>query len=113
MIIENNTRKLLTLDNTGLLRAREIKVDVQAWPDYVFKPDYQLMPLSEVETYINKEGHLPAFPSAEEIETNGMNVYEMNKALVEKIEELTLHLIEQEKQLKEQNQRIQELENKK
>ena len=98
-VIENPIRKLLTLDNSGLLRARHIKVDLDVWPDYVFEKDYQLMPLIKVENYILKKGHLPNIPSAEVIEKEGLDLGEMNKLLLEKIEELTLYLIEQEKRI--------------
>lgn len=105
LIIENLNRKLLTLDNTGLLRAREIKIDTETWPDYVFEKNYALIPLKEVEKYIDQNGHLPNIPSAETMTEEGINLAEMNRLLLEKIEELTLHIIEQEK-------RIEALENK-
>ena len=56
--------KLLQLDNEGLLYAREVKVNLQSWPDYVFKKEYYLRPLSEVASFIEKNGHLPNVPSA-------------------------------------------------
>lgn len=97
--IDNSTQQLMNLDNSGLLRTREVKVDAQAWPDYVFDSEYSLMPLEEVENYIQENGHLPNVPSAEEVELQGQNLGEMNKVLLEKIEELTLHLIEQQKEI--------------
>ena len=75
------------------------------WPDYVFEEDYTLRPLSEVEAFIAANNHLPDVPSQTEIETNGAELGEMNRILLQKIEELTLYIIEQDK-------RIQELENK-
>ncbi len=104
-IVENSDRKLFVIENSGLIRAREIKVDLATWPDYVFESNYQLMPLKQVESYILKNGHLPNVPSTQEVVEEGVNLGEMNRILLEKIEELTLHLIEQEK-------RINELENK-
>lgn len=86
--------KLLQLDNDGLLRAREIKVDLDSWPDYVFSKDYSLMPLREVRTFIEENGHLPNVPSALEVETNGVNLGDAAKTSMEKIEELTLYLLE-------------------
>lgn len=68
------------------------------------------MPLKKVEAFIFEHGHLPNIPKAEIIEEDGINVGEMNKLLLEKIEELTLHLIEQEKLLKKQQERIDALE---
>ncbi len=72
-----------------------------SWPDYVFKKEYKLMPLEELETYINKNNHLPNIPSAEEVSKKGVNVYDMNKALLEKVEEMSLYIIELKKELDE------------
>ncbi|NVK64230.1 MAG: hypothetical protein HWE22_06565 [Flavobacteriales bacterium] len=99
--IENADRQILNIDHTGLLRAREIKVDAEIWPDYVFEKDYELMSLEETEAYIQEHGHLPNVPSEEEVLENGQSLGEMNKVLLEKVEELTLHLIEQQKQIDE------------
>lgn len=99
IVVENTERKLLVIDNTGLLRTREVLIDTQVWPDYVFEDSYVLMPLSEVEQFIEANGHLPNVPSASEVEANGQSLGEINQILLEKIEELTLHLIEQQKQL--------------
>lgn len=112
LLIENSDRRLLQLNNDGLLRAREIKVDLNSWPDYVFKKEYRLMPLKEVEEFITSNGHLPNVPTAETIETDGVNLGEMNKVLMEKVEELTLYLIEQQKLIEAQQKRIEALENK-
>ena len=67
------------------------------WSDFVFKSDYQLRSLKEVETFINENGHLPDIPSDEEVITNGVNVGEIQSKLLQKIEELTLYLIEMKK----------------
>jgi hypothetical protein len=72
------------------------------WPDYVFKKDYRLPSLAEVKTYIDQNQHLPEIPSVQEITKEGLNLGEMNKLLLKKVEELTLYLIEQHKQIKEQ-----------
>ncbi len=94
----------------GNIRSKEIKVELNNWPDYVFAPSYNLQSLSEVETFINQNGHLPNIPSAAEVEeNNGIELGAMNAKLLEKIEELTLHLIEKDKQLKKQNCNIEEL----
>lgn len=85
--------KLLQLDNNGVLSAREVKVDLNAWPDYVFKKDYELKPIYEVKSFINQHGHLPNVPTAQEIESNGVNLGDMAKITMEKVEELTLYLI--------------------
>lgn len=85
------------LDVNGNLRAREVKVEGGIWPDYVFNKSYQLPSLLETEQFILKNGHLPGIPSAKEVKKDGVNLGEMNGKLLEKIEELTLHLIEMEK----------------
>lgn len=88
----------------GNIRAQEIKVETANWPDYVFAKDYQLPSLQETEQHIKDKGHLAGIPSAEEVKANGVDLGEMNAKLLKKIEELTLHLIEQ-------NKRIEKLEN--
>jgi hypothetical protein len=98
-ILENNSRKIFQINNNGLVQAREIKVNLQNWPDYVFEKEYKLMPLQDVEKFILENKHLPNVPNTKTIESEGMNLGEMNKILMEKIEELTLHLIEQEKKM--------------
>lgn len=100
LLIENNVGRLLQLDNKGLLRAREIKLDVsQTWPDYVFDTDYKLMTPEEIQAFISKFHHLPGVPSAAEMEQNGMDVMGMNAILLKKIEELTLLLLQQQEQI--------------
>ena len=99
-IVENKDQRLLQLSSDGILRAREIIVDADPnWPDYVFEKDYSLMSLIETENYINENGHLPGIPSAESIQETGLDLGEMNRLLLEKIEELTLHVIEQQKEI--------------
>ncbi|MEP5434452.1 MAG: hypothetical protein ABJP92_16820, partial [Flavobacteriaceae bacterium] len=97
----------------GNIHAEEVKVDLSVpGPDYVFKEDYDLKSLEEVQNHIKKHGHLPNIPSAKEMEENGIQLGEMNMKLLEKIEELTLYTLEQEKQLQEKDARIQEIEEK-
>lgn len=81
----------------------------QDWADYVFQANYKLATLDEVESFIKNNGHLPNVPSAAEIKRDGMEVGEMAKIQQEKIEELTLYLIEQKKQNEKQDQEIKEL----
>ncbi len=71
------------------------------WPDYVFHANYRLRPLSEVEQYINQNHHLPEVVSADEVEKNGLDVADNQATLLKKIEELTLYVIEQDKQIKQ------------
>jgi hypothetical protein len=85
----------------GKIGAREVQVTLQnPWPDYVFEPTYNLKPLAEIETYIKENKHLPEVPSAAAMEKNGVLLGEMNMLLLKKIEELTLFLIEQNKEIK-------------
>ena len=79
-------------------------------PDYVFKEDYKLRSLKEVQGYIEEHGHLPNIPSAAEIESKGVELGSMEMKLLEKIEELTLYILMQEEKLREQDARIQILE---
>lgn len=84
----------------GKIRAEEVKV-YNTWADYVFSSSYLLPSLKEVESYILKNGHLPNVPSAEEIKEKGLELGEMTKIQQEKIEELTLYLIQQNKEIEE------------
>jgi len=90
----------------GEMFAKRVKVLQTGWPDYVFQPGYQLPSLMDVEKYIDSYHHLPEIPSANEVEKEGLDVGEMNKKLLQKVEELTLYMIEQQKQLKVQQEQI-------
>lgn len=81
------------LSVNGNIRAKEVKVEIQNWPDYVFTKEYTLPSLAETEKHIKEKGHLPGIPSVAEINANGMDVGEMNAKLLKKIEELTLYVI--------------------
>ncbi|WP_298309694.1 tail fiber protein [uncultured Aquimarina sp.] len=84
----------------GNIHTKEVKVDLIGWADYVFKEDYKLPTLEEVEDHIATKGHLINIPSAAEVAENGIQLGEMNAKLLEKIEELTLYTIAQEKRIK-------------
>ena len=71
----------------------------QGWPDYVFDNKHQLIPLEELDKFIKDNKHLPEVPTSESISTNGQNLGEMNVILLKKVEELTLYIIEQNKQI--------------
>ncbi|MCT1526459.1 hypothetical protein [Sphingobacterium hotanense] len=88
------------LSVNGKIRAQEIKVETSNWPDYVFSSDYKLTPLSEIEEFINVYRHLPGVPPAKVVESEGLSLGEMNKILLKKIEELTLHILSQEKRIR-------------
>ena len=98
----------------GKTITEEVKVQLQTnWPDYVFSKEYKLPTLKEVEKYIEEKGHLPNIPSADEVKENkGIELGKMNAKLLQKIEELTLYTIQQEKEiqeLKNQNKQLKKL----
>ncbi len=86
----------------GKVKCTEVEVLLAAWPDRVFKAGYNLMPLEEVEAFVNANSHLPGVPSESEVLQNGVNVGDMNAVLLQKIEELTLYMI----QLKKDNEQL-------
>jgi hypothetical protein len=98
------------LSVNGKIHAKEVKVDLTGWPDYVFALDYKLPTLKEVEKHIKTKGHLKNIPSAKEVAKNGVLLGEMNKKLLQKIEELTLYAIQQEKNNKKLLSVVQKLE---
>lgn len=124
----NSFAEVLTLTNTGTvgigttstgvhklavegsIGARRVKVTQTGWADFVFNPDYKLLSLYEIEKYITTNKHLPEIPSASEVIKDGLDLGEMNKKLLQKVEELTLHLIQQRKDLDEALQKIKNLE---
>lgn len=87
--------------SNGELKVKSLRVTTTDWPDYVFGSSHRLMPLREVEDYINANGHLPEVPSAAEAEAEGVDLGEMNRLLLQKVEELTLYVIDLQKQLDE------------
>lgn len=95
--VTDKTHKLFV---NGGIRTDKVTVDnVTSWPDYVFQPAYKLKPLSEVETFINDNSHLPDMPSEQEVKDKGLDVADMNAKLLQKVEELTLYLIDQNKKI--------------
>lgn len=87
------------IQDNGEVKCRKIKVTLDNIPDYVFKPGFKLLTLKETELFIAQNGHLPEVPCAEEVAENGADLGELNKILLKKIEEMTLHLIRMEKEL--------------
>lgn len=122
-LVDNPTTKAFAVVNTANLNQDVFRVngDGRLWatelnvyhegdfPDYVFASDYELRPLAALENYINAEGHLPNIPTAEEVAENGINVSSLQVAQLEKIEELTLYVIELNKQLEALKAEMQEL----
>ena len=86
------------LDVNGTIRAKEVKVET-GWADFVFGENYPLMPLGEVKSFIQANKHLPGIPAEKEVKENGVNLGEMNTKLLQKIEELTLYLIQQQEEI--------------
>jgi len=119
----NTTNPDAMLTVKGSIHTQEVVVDLEGAvaPDFVFEkyykgksilnPDYEFLSLSEIEAFIKKKHHLPKVPSASEIDTNGLSLKSMNLLLLEKIEELTLHTIEQQKLIEALSKRVEKLEN--
>ena len=107
----NPTSKLTVAGN---INSREVKVTVDAGADFVFENNYNLPSLDSVDKYIKENKHLPEIASADEMKKDGINLSQMNIKLLQKIEELTLYSIEQNKKinkLEEQNKKLVDLEN--
>ncbi|WP_417887147.1 hypothetical protein [Zunongwangia sp.] len=86
----------------GTIHTKEVKIDLNGAlvPDYVFNENYKLLTLQKIKGFIKKNGHLPNVPSAQEMNEEGLHLKEMNLKLLEKVEELTLYLLEQEQRIK-------------
>lgn len=97
------------LSVNGTIQSKEIRVET-GWSDYVFEKNYKLRSLKNVADYIEQNKHLPGIPSAKQIQKNGLAVGEVQTKMMEKIEELTLYLIEQNKQIQQLQKKIEVLE---
>lgn len=106
--------KMFKINSAGKVYVNELVVKKYInpgdWPDYVFENDYQKMSLNEIEKFVKENKHLPNIPSAAEVVENGISVGEMQAKQLEKIEELTLHLIEKDKQIDELSKRLSKIE---
>jgi hypothetical protein len=103
--------KVIIHDETwieGKVTAEEIEVKADVWSDLVFYDSYELKPLNEVEAFIKKNKHLPDVPSEAQVLEEGINLGEMDAVLLQKIEELTLYIIEQEKRIEELEKKCRE-----
>ncbi len=98
--------------NVNSLNAKNIKMDMHGAADYVFDDDYELKSLDEIENYVNEHKHLPGMPSAAEMDANGVSVSQISNLLLEKVEELTLHMIELKKENAALKAEVKELKNK-
>jgi cytoskeletal protein CcmA (bactofilin family) len=94
----------------GTLCTKEVQVAATpCWPDFVFEEDYNLPSLSELEQFIKQNNHLPEIPSAQEVEANGINLGDMQSKLIQKIEELTLYILQQDKKITDLQNQMNEL----
>lgn len=93
----------------GTIGARRVKVTQESWADFVFHPDYQLPALPDVAGYIEKNAHLPGIPTEKEVKENGVDLGEMNKLLLQRIEEQMLYIIQLNKQVQELSQQVKRL----
>lgn len=98
------------LSVNGNIRSKQVLVETANWPDYVFAASYKLPSLSELKTFIDKNQHLPDVPSEVDVLKDGQNLGEMNKLLLKKVEELTLYVIEKDKEMKDLQKRLEKLE---
>jgi hypothetical protein len=90
----------------GTVTAKQVTVTQNGWPDYVFEKGYSLPSLDSVRTFISRNGHLPGMSSATDMEKNGNNLGDTDAHLLQKVEELTLYVIDMDKrilQLQEEN----------
>jgi hypothetical protein len=95
----NNYGNTVNLLVGGQIKAEEVLVVQDVWADHVFSDDYRLRSLSELKAFIETHNHLPGIPDEEEVKEQGVNIAEMNSKLLEKVEELTLYILEQQEQL--------------
>lgn len=106
----NTTNPTHELSVNGTIQTKEVVVE-SGWADYVFQPGYKLMPLHDVEEYINTNGHLPGMVTAEQVQSEGLSVGAATSKLLEKVEELTLYVIDLQKQNKNLMKQVAELSN--
>ncbi|MFA8451467.1 MAG: hypothetical protein ACEPOW_12305 [Bacteroidales bacterium] len=110
--INNPTENLEVAGNVkvnGTIFADRVSLNLGSFPDYVFEKSYNLRSLPEVEKYIEQHKHLPGVPSADEMVKQGLDLRKMNTILMEKVEELTLYTIDQDKKLQLQDQQMMQL----
>ncbi len=93
-MLDANDDTQFRISDDGHVTAREVKVTLSNIPDYVFEPDYELRSLDDLEKYIKTHKHLPNIPSAKEIEATGIGLGDLQLRELEKIEELTLYILQ-------------------
>lgn len=107
--VENIFQKNLKVNAS--IYTKEINVSTTSWADFVFEETYDLRSLKELKDFIKLNGHLPNIPSEDDVISKGVNVAEMNKLLLQKVEELTLYTIQQQSSLEKKQTEIDELKN--
>ena len=113
LIVEDgNGFKLLQLNKNGTLLSRKVRVDMQNWADYVFLDDYVLMDMDSLAQFIAQYKHLPNIPSANSVLAEGIDLGEMNRLLLQKVEELTLYLLQERQKNLELEDRLKRIEEK-
>jgi hypothetical protein len=105
----NNAENVFRVQGNGTVYAKEMYIEAAFFPDYVFDESYELPSLSEVEAFIKENKHLPDVPSEQEVVEEGINLTEMNVIMMQKIEELTLYIIEQQKEIEKLSKKVEEL----
>ncbi len=109
LVVSLNDNDNFVVMGSGKVYARDVEVSLDPFPDYVFEEDYNLIPLKELGEYVKTKKHLPNMPSAEEVKENGMGLKELNIKQTEKIEELTLYILQLDERLKKlelENQKL-------
>ncbi len=104
--VSNPTQKL---EVNGTIKAKEVKIDINTGADFVFSPEYNLKSLSDVESFIQTNKHLPEIPSEKAMQEEGLSINEFQIKLLQKIEELTLYAIEQNKKIEKMEKELKEL----
>lgn len=97
-----------TLAVNGAITSKKVTVELEGWPDFVFHPAYTFPTLHELELFIKKNRHLPGIPPGKEVAAQGIDLGEMQAKLLQKVEEMTLYLIELNKQLEKQQDIIEQ-----
>ena len=110
VINDSAGEKIAQLQDNGLFRTRSLRVDLAVWADNVFEQSYNLMSLKDIKRFIADHGHLPDVPGAKEIEKNGLDIGDMQRIQMQKIEELTLHLIEMDERMTSMQNQLEILE---
>ena len=105
----NTTQQYALAVDGGLITTKARIQEVEDWPDRVFAPDYALVPLEELRAYVTLNRHLPGVPSEEEVTEHGIDVGGMQAVLLEKIEELTLYILRQQREMDTLKRELEEL----